>query len=100
MTKARRGLNMLLRNYPDADVCDVWNQSSAIVEARERLKDTPYFDDVSQFFRSRNSGPWTCVDLLIDGKVKRFAVWNETGYVYRLGEDGVVEDDPFLKIRD
>lgn len=88
---------MLLRNFPDADVVDIWNQSSKVVDAR---KQTPRFDDVTQFLAVRASGPWTCADLFIEDEIERFAIWNETGYVYRLDDAGAVEDDPFLKIRD
>jgi hypothetical protein len=95
MTKARRGFNMLLRNYPDAEVATIWNQDKGVVgnyvhpEVQERIR-----------MVAVTPGPWTCVDLLIEGELKQFAIWNNTGHVYRIGKGGAVEDDPFLKIRE
>jgi hypothetical protein len=43
-------------------------------------------------------GPWTCVDLLDDGELMRFAIWNYTGNCYHLDEQGAVEEDPFIVV--
>lgn len=37
-------------------------------------------------------GPWVCVDFA-DGQ--RFAIWKETGDIYRVGHDGAIVDPPF-----
>lgn len=36
------------------------------------------------------------VDVAAAGRVYRFALWRYTCSVYRVGQDGAVEDDPFL----
>ena len=77
-SNARLGLDKLLAEYPDADISQVIHQLDS-------------------------NGPWTCVDLRIDGQRTPFAIWNHTGNVYRVeGPDGeypgAVEDDPFLTV--
>jgi hypothetical protein len=77
---ARRGIDMLLAEYPDADV---------------------------QSIEDRGTHAWTTVDLVHFPKpgslsavatFTRYAVWNHTGNVYRIDRRGAVVDDPFLVV--
>jgi hypothetical protein len=82
---AREGLDLLLTRHPEAEVAYVIHQS--------------HQDDMRVGLPM--TGPWTCVDLIIDGERRQFAIWNSTGNVYRvIGPEGAypgaVEDDPFL----
>lgn len=43
------------------------------------------------------NGPWVCVDFT-DGS--KFAIWKETGAIYRIGPTGAVEDDPLVAWRE
>lgn len=90
----RQGLNALLRHFPGADVAGVINQNDALRDIMASV-DPPPFD----FQPIGNAGPWTCVDLVLAGKPLRFAIWNNTGTVFRIGEDGAVVDDPFIEVR-
>ena len=40
------------------------------------------------------AGPWLCVTF-DDGE--EYAIWKETGHVYRVGSDGAVEEDPIIE---
>lgn len=44
-----------------------------------------------------NGSPWLQIDarVYLEGIIK-LALWRATGAVYRVGEDGAVEDDPFI----
>ena len=76
---ARKGLDLLLREYPFADVMEVDSQEE--FEERE--------DGVTI-----TAGPWVIVALKEMGE---FAIWKATGAVHRLNEDGGAEDDPILQ---
>jgi hypothetical protein len=81
-SKARQGLDRLLAEYPEAEVGRIWS-----------------YEHVESIVYATNSGPWTCVDLLIAPEtIVQFAIWNYTGNVYRLDTSGAVEDDPFIVI--
>lgn len=70
VNKARHGLDLLLKHYPNALPNKI-----------------------------ENTGVWLCVDLLDLDMEQRFAIWIYTGNVYRVSGDflgGEVEDDPFL----
>jgi hypothetical protein len=90
-SKARAGLNQLLRNYPEAEIEMVDGQA-----------ETPNTEGSGPMIKlGRQEGPWVCVDLSIDGMIQQFAIWKTTGNVYHLqGPDGeypgAVEDDPFI----
>ena len=36
-------------------------------------------------------GPWVCVDF---ADKEKFAIWKNTGNIYRVGDNGAVEEDP------
>lgn len=63
----RKGLDMLLATYPEADL---------IVVSR--------------------TDPWVSVDLMLGNYRRSFAIWRNTGCVYEVGSDGAVIDDPIL----
>lgn len=64
----RKGFDLLMAAHPDADLLAV-----------------------------KPTMVWLCVDLLAaNGPKMEFAIWRETGCVYRTGKDGAVHDDPFL----
>jgi hypothetical protein len=47
----------------------------------------------------RGEGPWVCIDLRRGSVVlSRYAIWKRTGNVYRVGDDGAVEDDPVISV--
>lgn len=77
----RQGLDRLLAEYPDADVAVIVNQGNR-----------------DSYVRNAVEGPWTTVDLTINGELTKFAIWNYTGNVYRCDEYGAVEDDPFIVV--
>lgn len=63
----RRGLDLLLEEYPQAQV--------------EQVTGKP---------------PWTTVDLVLDGSLQPFAVWQETGCVYTVNGMGEAMPPPVL----
>lgn len=87
-SEARSGLDKLLALHPEAEVARVTHQDAAILAALRHSR-APYDEPV---FTS--NGPWTCVDLVENGKVLRFAIWNRTGQPYELDDDGAVKEDP------
>lgn len=94
ISKARLGLDALLKQNPEADIAFVRQQDKTIMEAyRKHTKPSIYRNE---YWLA--GGPWLCVDLYIEGNIHQFAIWNETGNVYRLGDAGAVEDDPFIYI--
>lgn len=90
-SKARRGFDALLAQFPEAEMAQAWNQDEAVLE-----KTMPHPEVAARLNISPEPGPWTCVDLIVDGELARYAIWNRTGNVYRIGSDGAVEDDPFI----
>lgn len=84
---ARQGLDHLLAHV-DADLLTVDLQpprTQMAVAVDEHGHATGY-----ETMTPGPPGPWWCVDFA-DGQ--RFAIWKETGVVYRVGQDGAVEDD-------
>ena len=75
---ARKGLDLLLREYPSDDVVEVDGQWEVYDETTDVVLAT---------------GPWLIVELKEAGG---FGIWKETGAVFRLNEDGGAEDDPIL----
>jgi|GEM_PF-4397954 len=75
LEKARTGLFMLLINRPD----DMIVKYDAQVYTEDDF---------------RPDGPWICVDL---DNGEKFAIWKETGNVFRVGLDGAVEDEPLYE---
>lgn len=75
----RQGLNALLEQFSGLDVLKVELQTD---------------------YEGKRPGPWTLVDLGILGwsHRKEFAIWNNTGNVYRDDEQGAVEDDPMIEV--
>lgn len=101
MSLMRRGLDYLLSEFRDAELAQAVNQDA---DVRSVVGDAvpepfPVFGYLLQAEPAQgpSPGPWTCVDLVVSGELRRFAIWNLTGAVYRVGEDGAVEDDPFLR---
>lgn len=94
-SKARAGLNQLLRNYPEAEIAKVVNQDQKIAKVYEHTQGS-----------IEPTGPWTLVDLLMlrwstIPHIEQFAIWNHTGNVHRIqGADdeypGAVEEYPFI----
>ena len=76
---ARKGLDLLLAEYPLDDVVEVDGQWETVDEATGM---------------ELTSGPWLIVELKEAGG---FGIWKETGAVFRLDEDGGAEDDPILQ---
>jgi hypothetical protein len=58
----------------------------------ERPASSHVHGDVEYVELGQPSGPWVCVDFA-DGQ--RFAIWKETGDIYRVGEDGAVGEEPY-----
>jgi len=71
ITRARRGVDLLLELYDTAKIIKIQDQ--------------------------QGSGPWLLVDLETDGGFQHFAIWKQTGNVYR-ANFGEVEEDPYLLI--
>lgn len=63
----RRGLDLLFAEYPAADAVNITQ---------------------NQF--------WLSVDLAVDQDIHKFAIWRNTGCVYKVDEHGASADDPFL----
>ena len=84
----RKGLDMLLELFPEADVV-------AVNEAGPLLRDA-VGGGVTVVAPPAPS--WTTVRLtMLDGEFQQalFAIWKHTGAVYRMDADAV-HDDPFL----
>jgi hypothetical protein len=94
VSNMRQGLSALLAYYPNADLVHVENQNDTLREVM-RTAPAPPFEHWT--YRSE-PGPWTTVDLVLAGKPLRLAIWNRTGNVYKVGDDGAVEDDPFIEV--
>lgn len=84
---ANEGLIRLLRQHSNAVLLKVDTQPVDEMKAME--------------------GPWVCVDLCqiergsgteAKQRVLEFAIWKVTGNVYRVGQYGAVEDDPFIVV--
>jgi hypothetical protein len=94
MSKTREGLSQLLAQHPTADVVEIRHQklkAQAVAEFFRQMQiGSPYFHEPE--------GPWTSITLYEDGKYIDFAIWNLTGNVYVILEDGTVADDPFIWI--
>lgn len=93
-SKAREGLDCLLELYPFADIALMLTQRREIVDALTAAEKRDLFGLRFQLL----SGSWTYADLWEDGELKRFAIWNTTGDVYKVGEDGAVGVDPFIEV--
>jgi hypothetical protein len=94
MSRSREGLDALLAAYPEAEVAHISNQLAEVVDAfTADMADRISIDWVHL---PGEHGPWTCVDLYADGRILRFAIWNETGNVYCVDGLGAVEDDPSI----
>lgn len=74
---ARKGFDLLMAHYPDADLA--WLDSQP-----ERTSGAIHYQ--------RAAGLWWSVDL----SVGSFAIWKETGAVYRVDDFGAAAADPFL----
>ena len=81
----REGLLRLLALVP-AEIASIDGQ------AKRTDRVYPPIDGVAVMEVGWPEGPWVCVDFA-DGQ--RFAIWKETGDIYRVGHDGAVEDEPF-----
>jgi hypothetical protein len=92
MSEARRGLNMLLNEYPLAEVVHIDHQGYRVEYATEKLAG-------SDTIVTQGDGPWTQVTLKDAGGFREFAIWNRTGAVYNCDQYGAVADDPFLTPR-
>jgi hypothetical protein len=79
-SRSRLALDKLLEAFPHGDVAKIDGQPGNLTGAPE--------------YQS-NPGPWALVDFT-DGQ--RFAIWKETGAIYRVGDFGAVEDDPWLTL--
>lgn len=90
----RQGLNALLRYFPAADLVRIVNQNDTLQDIFASAPPPPF-----EHAQPHDPGPWTTVDLVLAGKPLRLAIWNQTGHVYRVGEDGAVEDDPFIEVK-
>lgn len=78
-SKAREGLNALLAQRPDGEVWRIESQGTygwTIVDLYE--------------------GPDIPVHVTDRLKLVKYAIWNYTGNVYELEEDGSVKEDPFI----
>lgn len=75
MSLAREALDRLLASKPGVDIDSVDGQ--LVADRRMTYPGPP--------------GPWVCVDFA-DGT--KFAIWKQTGDIYRVDEHGAVEDDP------
>jgi hypothetical protein len=91
---ARKGIDLLLAYRPDWDV-------ARIEDGHHVLRIPPAFlDEVGRRFAEHRvrdiASPWVIADLVTgEGVLVEFAVWRETGAVYRM--DGpAVREDPFL----
>jgi hypothetical protein len=93
MSMSRRGLNLLLNEYPLADVVHVDHQGYRHEYAIETLTR----DDT---IVTQGDGPWTQVTMKDASGFREFAIWNRTGAVYHCDKYGAVADDPFLTPRD
>jgi len=89
VSNARRGLNLLLNEYPFADVVHVDHQGYRVEYTSEKLsrEDT---------IITQGDGPWTQVTLRQPGGFREYAIWNRTGAVYHCDAYGAVADDPFI----
>ena len=100
MSKAREGLDKLLELFPEADLAWVRQQNETIMNTyREQVKPSQYSSQ--EYWLA--PGPWLCVDLFVRGRILQFAIWNETGNVYRVAKEfeeypGSVSDDPIIII--
>jgi hypothetical protein len=88
---ARRGVDALLAKYPGCTIQAFDSQAERPVLAKDVAT-----GKVSELTRLP-AGPW--VRVWLDGGGS-FAIWKRTGNVYRVGDDGAVEDDPFIEIKD
>jgi hypothetical protein len=86
-SKPRQGLDHLLAHV-DADLLTVDTQPGKPLMTLS--VDEHGFSTGVESTTLGQPGPWWCVDFA-DGQ--RFAIWKETGVVYRVGQDGAVEDD-------
>ena len=73
----RKSLDKLLSEYPLAEVIRVDTQQASLVGA---------------------TGPWVCVDLVyrLKAELMSFAIWKNTGDVYRIDAEGRVTGDPII----
>jgi len=86
LEKARTGLFILLINYPDAMI--VKYDAQIYDEQPSGTPGTP------GWWARKPDGPWVCVDL---DNGEKFAIWKETGNVFRVDENGAVEDEPLYE---
>jgi hypothetical protein len=91
MSLARRGLNLLLNEYPLADVVYLDHQGY-----REAFNKSKASVDV---IVTQGDGPWTQVTMKDAAGFHEYAIWNRTGAVYHCDQYGAVADDPFLTPR-
>lgn len=87
---ARQGLDRLLDAYPDADIERIDGQPAVDAGATRDYLGAPLREILPQ-----PAGPWVCIDF-VDGS--KFAIWKNTGAVYRVDEHGAVEDDPIIQL--
>lgn len=84
MTRTRDALQTLLALVP-AEIAYIDGQA-------ERGDRTYMTNDMEVVELGQAEGPWVCVDFA-DGQ--KFAIWKETGDIYKVGPDGAVQDEPF-----
>lgn len=95
-SKARQGLDKLLELYPEAEPLQIHSQAPTVVAVYNLQPPDEFSRGYLASSIPRDPGPWTIADLADDGKALRFAIWNETGNVYRVDEHGAADDDPII----
>jgi hypothetical protein len=87
MTPAREALMRLLAHVP-ADIATIDGQAHR--EDRTHAEGSIEVTELGQ-----TEGPWVCVDFADE---QRFAIWKVTGLIYRVDENGAVEEEPYAGI--
>jgi hypothetical protein len=87
---ARRGLDKLLEAFWFREIESVDSQPGLPIVVRDIVT-----DEQSMSWAPGPSGPWVIVTFV---GADQFAIWKETGAVYRVGADGAVQDEPILLV--
>lgn len=87
--KSREGLNALLGAHPTAKVVKVIHQELTAHHTTAR---------VALMVVTDNPGPWSVITLHEDDQYLEFAMWNVTGNVYAVDENGAAADNPCITV--